>query len=73
MSSGEDIGVDMSGKVVEWVKERVREWLLQARESIDGVEKMIRVEDRETVKSRMELVLSRWSELEQGFEHWAPL
>jgi len=68
MSSGEDIGVDMSGKVVEWVKVKAREWLVQAREAIKGVEN--RVEDRETVKARMDLVLVRWRELEHGFEQW---
>lgn len=73
MSSGEDIGVDMSSKVVEWVRDKVRKWLIRAREVIDGVEKLIRKEDREAVKARMELVLGRWLELEEGFQRWIRL
>lgn len=73
MSSGEDIGVDMSSKVVEWVRDKVRKWLIRAREVIDGVEKLIRKGDRKAVKARMELVLNRWLELEEGFQRWIRL
>ncbi|GAB7345966.1 hypothetical protein MBLNU457_4189t1 [Dothideomycetes sp. NU457] len=70
MSSGEDIGVDMSGEVTEWVKQKVREWLVEAKETIGKVYQMNHVETRDTVTARLGLVMRRWAELIEGFKQW---
>jgi len=70
MGSGEDIGIDMSGKVEGWVREKVKEWLDEARTTIKEVQRIAHSEQSEVIKARMDLVLARWKELESGFRGW---
>jgi len=70
MGSGDDIGIDMSGKVEEWIREKVEEWLGEARTTIKEVQRITPFEEKEVIKARMELVLARWKELQSGFRSW---